>query len=70
MKFVIMTVVLLASVFAKKIAFAFELVRHGARNGFVEKFETVFPVSIGMLTRSGMRQRYLLGKRTRERYTK
>jgi len=52
-----------------KMAFAFELVRHGARAPLNEVYTTNFTVSTGMLTPQGMRQRYLLGRYARERYT-
>ena len=34
-----------------------------------EEFAAGFPVAMGMLTPQGMRQRYLLGRYARERYT-
>ena len=49
-------------------AFSFELVRHGARAPIEDRNLDQFPVSEGMLTPEGMRQRYLLGRRNRERY--
>ena len=52
-----------------KMAFAFEMVRHGARAPLNDAFTTNFTVSTGMLTPQGMRQRYLLGRYARERYT-
>jgi len=48
--------------------FAFELVRHGARAPIIEAVSELFEVSEGILTPSGMRQRYLLGRYSRERY--
>lgn len=44
--------------------------RHGARAPFNDDNIDKFPVSEGMLTPQGMRQRYLLGRHTKERYTK
>ena len=52
-----------------KMAFAFEMVRHGARAPLNVAYTTNFTVSTGMLTPQGMRQRYLLGRYARERYT-
>ena len=54
---------------SEKMGFAFELVRHGARAPLKEEFAAGFPVAMGMLTPQGMRQRYLLGRYARERYT-
>lgn len=34
----------------EKLGFAFEVVRHGARNTFIEGFTEGFPVASGMLT--------------------
>jgi len=48
--------------------FAFELVRHGARAPIIEATSGLFEVAEGILTPSGMRQRYLLGRYSRERY--
>lgn len=48
--------------------FAFELVRHGARAPFNDLVIDEFPVSEGNLTPQGMRERYLLGRHSRERY--
>lgn len=53
---------------ADQLQFAFELVRHGARSPFKPEYEDYFTVEPGMLTPSGMRQRYLLGRNTRKRY--
>jgi hypothetical protein len=54
---------------AEKMAFAFEVVRHGARAPYVDLgFNSFFSVAEGMLTPSGMRQRYLLGAYNRRRY--
>ena len=51
-----------------KLAFVFELVRHGARPPSSSLYDEFFPVSEGQLTPEGMRQRYLLGRYHRERY--
>jgi len=50
-------------------AFVFELVRHGARAPIMDIDLAEFAVDEGMLTASGMRQRYLLGRHSRQRYT-
>lgn len=50
--------------------FVFELVRHGARAALKSEFCEDFPVAVGQLTPEGMRQRYLLGRYAREKYTK
>jgi hypothetical protein len=42
-------------------SFVFELVRHGARAPIQDMDLAEFPVAEGMLTASGMRQRYLIG---------
>jgi hypothetical protein len=42
-----------------KIAFVFELVRHGARSGLIDVGPGYFSVPQDMLTASGMRQRYI-----------
>jgi len=39
----------------EKYAFAFEVVRHGARNTYVDGYTSGFPVGNGMLTPEGMR---------------
>ncbi len=44
-----------------KLAFVFEIVRHGARAPVVSGSDS-FSVPSGMLTQSGMRQRLILGK--------
>jgi len=49
-------------------AFVFEVVRHGARAPIEDRDLDRFPVGEGILTPEGMRQRYLLGRRNRERY--
>ena len=50
--------------------FVFELVRHGARVNFVEPWIEMFgDLGSGQLTPSGMRQRHLLGRYNRQRYT-
>lgn len=50
------------------LAFVFELNRHGARAPILEDTPGYFEVAPGDLTPSGMRQRYLLGRRNREKY--
>ena len=45
-----------------KMAFAVEMVRHGARAPLKQEYAINFTVSEGMLTAQGMRQRYLLGR--------
>jgi len=45
-----------------KLAFVFELVRHGARAPLSDFPPEMFTVIKGELTPSGMRQRWLLGK--------
>ena len=52
----------------ERMAFAFELVRHGARAPIEDRNLQFFPVSEGQLTPEGMRQRHLLGKNNRKRY--
>jgi len=52
----------------EKIAFVFELVRHGARAPIEDRALDKFTVEEGLLTPQGMRQRYLLGRRNRQRY--
>ena len=52
-----------------RLIFAFELVRHGARAPIEEREIDKFSVAAGMLTPSGMRQRFLLGQWNRHRYT-
>ena len=52
-----------------KIAFVYELVRHGARAPVMENTDPgKFDVPGSMLTRSGMRQRWLVGRYNRKRY--
>jgi hypothetical protein len=51
-----------------KIGFAFEIVRHGARNTYVNGWTDGFSVGKAMLTPQGMGQRYLLGRYARDRY--
>jgi hypothetical protein len=45
----------------QQLSFVFELVRHGARAPIQDVDLQDFPVAEGMLTASGMRQRFLLG---------
>ena len=52
-----------------KIAFVYELVRHGARAPVMVNTDPgKFDVPGSMLTRSGMRQRWLVGRYNRKRY--
>jgi hypothetical protein len=51
-----------------KLAFVFEMVRHGARAPLIPQPPNVFKVAGGCLTASGMRQRFLLGAYYRQRY--
>ena len=53
----------------EQLIFAFELVRHGARTPLMDLELDKFKVEEGMLTAEGMRQRYLLGRYSRHRYT-
>ena len=48
-----------------KLAFAYEMVRHGARSPLIDEPAGLFSVGTGILTASGMRQRYLLGQWSR-----
>ena len=52
----------------EQMAFVFELVRHGARAPIEDRELDTFSVGEGILTPEGMRQRYLLGRRNRQRY--
>lgn len=52
----------------QQMSFVFELVRHGARAPIMDMDLSEFPVAEGMLTASGMRQRYLLGQNSRRKY--
>jgi hypothetical protein len=51
-----------------RIAFVYELVRHGARAPVGQEPPGYFHVGNSMLTESGMRQRLLLGRYNRQRY--
>ena len=53
----------------ERLVFAFEVVRHGARAPIEDRDINKFGVGEGQLTPEGMRQRYLLGRYNRERYT-
>lgn len=53
---------------SEKLAFVYELVRHGARAPIVPEPQDFFKVGMGLLTATGMRQRNMLGKYNRERY--
>lgn len=63
MRFFIFTILLSAGTTIKltqaeeKLAFVYELVRHGARAPIIQEPEGAFKVKMGMLTASGMRQR-------------
>ena len=50
------------------LAFVYELVRHGARAPIVPEPEGFFNVKMGLLTETGMRQRYMLGRYNKQRY--
>ena len=52
----------------ESLAFAFELVRHGARAPLQNIHLYMFTVGEGLLTPKGMRQRYFLGRHNRQRY--
>ena len=56
------------SIVVDKLAFVYEAVRHGARAPLAEEPPGYFQVPTEALTASGMRQRYLLGRRNRQRY--
>jgi hypothetical protein len=43
--------------------------RHGARSPDEAAYDDGFEVSPGMVTAQGMRQRYLLGKYNKQKYT-
>ena len=49
----------------EKLAFVYELVRHGARAPIIPEPEGFFKVKVGLLTATGMRQRYILGRYNR-----
>jgi hypothetical protein len=51
-----------------KICFVYEIVRHGARAPISEDFNNQFHVKGSMLTQSGMRERYFLGRYNKQRY--
>ena len=52
----------------KELSFVFELVRHGSRAPCEDQSLDKFKVGEGILTPEGMRERYLLGRRNRQRY--
>ena len=52
----------------KELSFVFELVRHGSRAPCNPIALDKFKVGEGILTPEGMRERYLLGRRNRQRY--
>lgn len=51
-----------------KLAFVFELVRHGARAPLRVTDPWIFKVPVGALTAQGMRHRLLLGMYNRQRF--
>eukprot|EP00347_Sterkiella_histriomuscorum_P000163 403376932 len=51
-----------------KLAYVFQLIRHGARAPLVETEPWIFKVPTGHLTAEGMRQRYLMGQFNRQRF--
>ena len=51
-----------------KLAFVYEVVRHGARAPLADEPPGYFQVPTEALTASGMRQRHLLGRHNRQRY--
>ena len=51
-----------------KLGFVFELVRHGARAPLIDEPAGYFHVGSGLLTESGMRERFLLGTWNYNRY--
>ncbi len=53
-----------------KLGFVFELVRHGARAPLIDEPAGYFHVPSGLLTESGMRERFLLGTWNYNRYIK
>lgn len=52
----------------KNLVFVFEVARHGARAPLLPEYAKGFSVGAEMLTPSGMRQQYLLGKFYRKKY--
>jgi len=52
----------------QRLGFVYELVRHGARAPIIPEPEGAFNVGVGLLTETGMRQRYALGRFNRQRY--
>ena len=67
-KVVLLTLLSSALLADDKLGFVFELVRHGARAPLLDEPEGYFRVKSGLLTESGMRERYLLGTWNRQRY--
>jgi len=51
-----------------RLAFVYELVRHGARAPLIDEPEGFFHVKAGILTESGMRERFLLGTYNKQRF--
>ena len=66
----IFTIIIILPIFAlSKLAFVYEISRHGARSPLVPDRPEKFPASPpGMLTPSGMRQKYLRGRWNRWKY--
>ena len=60
--------VVASSAMQDTLAFVYEAVRHGARAPQNHEEPWPFHVPTAMLTGQGMRQRYLLGRRNRQRY--
>ena len=69
-RIILLSIILLLTIIVAedRIAYVFEVARHGARSPLLEEPEGYFQVKKGQLTASGMRQRYLLGTYNRERY--
>lgn len=59
-----------SSVFAEKLIFAIDIIRHGDRTPLLTSpvMEKIWPQGVGQLTPTGMRQEYELGKILRKRY--
>lgn len=50
---------------SSKLGFVYEMVRHGARAPIVPEPEGYFTVGMGLLSETGMRQRFMLGRYNR-----
>lgn len=68
LSFLILQLVLLVCAAKDELILVFEISRHGARAPVDEKYSKDFEVGTGMLTPSGMRQHYLLGRYLRKKY--